>query len=517
MAAERHSESTTTADDGLSQAFRSSNATSAEQNILDTRRADGSEVHIVTFPLGDPEDPRNWPRWRKRLLIGSIVLIDLSVSWGASGYSPASTSFSKSMGVSTEVATLGLSLYVLGLALGPMSLAPLSEHFGRSPIYIISYGIYLLFLMGTALAPNLGGFLTLRFFSGLFSSVTIANFGGTIADLYHSHDTGPAMSIFLWAATAGSPTGYFLMSFVAQNRKWNDVMWALLGICGGFWLIMTATILFVGETRRSILLEKRAKRERERRHTDNIDVPDEMKRRGWGELFKVALTRPFRFLGTEAIIIFAALYNGYLYGLSFLFNTAFSLVFGPEGHGFNIIGVGLAFLGITVGITCGPITNLWQERYYKKRIAQSGGKNIPEARVQLGKLAAVTFPISLFWFAWTTYTSIHWIVPIIASALWGWSFYTLILLTYTYTEDSYGTFSASALAGIGLIRNLAGAGFPLFARQMFVNEGYRWAGSILAFLACVLVPIPFVLERYGRALRARSPWARLHADDLDDE
>ena len=47
------------------------------------------------------------------------------------------------------------------------------------------------------------------------------------------------------------------------------------------------------------------------------------------------------------------------------------------------------------------------------------------------------FPISLFWFAWTSYKSVHWIVPIIASALWGWSFYTLILMTYTYTEDSY--------------------------------------------------------------------------------
>lgn len=54
-----------------------------------------------------------------------------------------------------------------------MSLAPLSEYFGRSPIYIVSYGIYLLFLLGTALVQNLGGFLVLRFLSGAFASVTI--------------------------------------------------------------------------------------------------------------------------------------------------------------------------------------------------------------------------------------------------------------------------------------------------------------------------------------------------------
>lgn len=91
------------------------------------RRDDGSEVDTVTFPPGDPEDPRNWSRARKYAIIGSILLVDLTVSWGASGFSPASTKFSKDFHVSTEVATLGLSTYVGGLALGPMTLAPLSE------------------------------------------------------------------------------------------------------------------------------------------------------------------------------------------------------------------------------------------------------------------------------------------------------------------------------------------------------------------------------------------------------
>ena len=52
---------------------------------------------------------------------------------------------------------------------------------------------------------------------------------------------------------------------------------------------------------------------------------------------------------------------------------------------------------------------------------------------------------------------------------------------------------------------------------MFKHEGYQWAGSILAFLALLLIPIPFILDRYGRALRLRSPWARQHMDDLSEE
>ncbi|KAL0257076.1 hypothetical protein SLS55_007886 [Diplodia seriata] len=473
------------ASDSDSSSYGISNGSKAQDT---SRQHDGSVTGVVHFEPGDAEDPRNWPRWKKWLMIGPIVLIDLSVSWGASGFSPASKKFAEDWGLSPEGGTLGLSFLAVFI-----------------PIRIVS-GYFASVTIGNS-SP---------FFMFLGTDDSSANFGGTIADLYHPHDTGPAMSLYLWAATAGSPTGFFLMSFVAQTRGWRDVFWALFAINGGLWLIMTISLLFCGETRHSILLARRAEKERKQNHTSNIDVPDHLKKRGAKELFTVTLTRPFRFLASEAIITFAALYNGYLYGLSFLFNTAFVLVFG-QGHGFDIIGVGVCFLGICVGISLGPITNIWQEKYYQRKVHESGGKNIPEARVQMGKLAAVAFPISLLWFAWTTSPSIHPIIPILASALWGWSFYTLILMTFTYTEDSYKVYSASALAGIGLVRNLFGAAFPLFAHGMFTRLGNQWASTLLAGLALVLVPIPFVWSRYGRALRERSPWAREHMDDLDGD
>lgn len=243
------------------------------------------------------------------------------------------------------------------------------------------------------------------------------------------------MSLYLWAATAGSPTGFFLMSFVAQSRGWRDVFWALLGINGGLWAIMTVSLLFCGETRHSIILAQRAEKARKLNHTSNIDVPDHLKKRGVKELFTVTLTRPFRFLASEAIITFAALYNGYLYGLSFLFNTAFVLVFG-QGHGFDIIGVGICFLGICVGISLGPVTNIWQEKYYQRKVHESGGKNVPEARVQMGKLAAVGklgpdtcfFPSQMV----KTGTNLPQLSPFLFSGLLG-----PLLLAFTHSSQSW--------------------------------------------------------------------------------
>ena len=224
--------------------------------------------------------------------------------------------------------------------------------------------------------------------------MTPANFGGTIADLWPHHETGLPMSLFLWAATCGSPSGYFLFSFVAAARGWRSVFWALFGICGGFWILMS---LVLKETRHTTILRKRVVTKLKEHPTHVLDPGETklMEHRSAKQLFRIALTRPFRFLFTEAIVVFCALFNGYLYGISFLFNEAFSLVFGPRGHGFATIGVGLAFLGIVTGISLGPITNLWQERYYHRRTGGRPEVNIPEARVQLSQVAAVgTFWVS---------------------------------------------------------------------------------------------------------------------------
>ncbi|KAI8934783.1 hypothetical protein NX059_008470 [Plenodomus lindquistii] len=470
-------------------------------------------ANVVTFGPNDLDNPHNWSRLRKWLMVAAIIPIDLSVSWGASGFSPAAGDFAKDVGVSPQVAVLGLSMYILGLAFGPMTLAPLSEYYGRRPVYIVSYGIFLLLLLGTTYVESLGPFLVLRVLSGYFASTTISNFGGTIADLFHHHDTGPAMSWFLWAATGGSPTGFVLFSFVAHGRSWHAVFRIMLFICLAFWIVMVVALYALGETRHSVILLRRARALRKATGNEDLEVPDEIKQRGPAQLFRTALARPFRFLSGEAIVQFGALYNGFLYGLSFLFNGAFHMIFGPQGYGFDTIGVGISFLGIVVGISLGLLTNILQERHYQREVAKAGGRDVPEARVYFAKYAAVVLPVSLLVFAFTATPSIHPVFPVMASLFWGWSFYTLILMTLTYTEDAYKTYSASALAGIGLVRNLAGAGFPLVGRSLFVNVGTRNASLVLMAIAVCLVPIPFVLEKRGVSLRKRSPWAAAHEEE----
>jgi MFS family permease len=62
--------------------------------------------------------------------------------------------------VSHEVTILGISLFVEGLGCGPLLVGPLSEVYGRSIIYRVSYGLFFIFSWPVAFAPNIGQYAT---------------------------------------------------------------------------------------------------------------------------------------------------------------------------------------------------------------------------------------------------------------------------------------------------------------------------------------------------------------------
>lgn len=80
-------------------------------------------------------------------------------------------------GVSAEVGTVGLSTFIMGFAIGPLLLAPLSEFFGRRPVYLISFGIFVLLQFATAFGNNIAVILVFRFLQGFFGSAPLSNTG----------------------------------------------------------------------------------------------------------------------------------------------------------------------------------------------------------------------------------------------------------------------------------------------------------------------------------------------------
>jgi hypothetical protein len=151
--------------------------------------------------------------------------------------------------------------------------------------------------------------------------------------------------------------------------------------------------------------------------------------------------------------------------------------------------VNLTFLALVVGsvVACSLIS--FQERFYQRSLAAHAGKAVPEARMACALLGTWLLPAGLFIAAWTSYPRLPWIAPLIGAAVFGFGFFQIIYSILNYVVDGYGHYAASALAGVVLVRNLFGAGFPLFARQMYVTLGNQWATCLLALLSLLLVSV----------------------------
>lgn len=68
----------------------------------------------------DPENPMNWPMSKKWRVTVAMGLMTFCVTFASSVFSNATIPTAELFGVSTEVTTLGTSLFVLGFAVGPM-------------------------------------------------------------------------------------------------------------------------------------------------------------------------------------------------------------------------------------------------------------------------------------------------------------------------------------------------------------------------------------------------------------
>lgn len=188
------------------------------QAVLDHKYAGegtSDSPYLVEFIPDDPRNPAIFPRSKKWLITLVQAGATLSVAFASSAYSGGVSDVIQSFRVSQEVAILGVSLFVLGFAVGPLLWAPMSETFGRQKLFFITYMAMTAFGAGAAGAPNMASLIVLRFFAGAFGSSPLTNAGGVIADMFDASERGIATGIFAMAPFLGPALGKLSLCLVA--------------------------------------------------------------------------------------------------------------------------------------------------------------------------------------------------------------------------------------------------------------------------------------------------------------
>ncbi|EXJ91425.1 hypothetical protein A1O1_04537 [Capronia coronata CBS 617.96] len=459
---------------------------------------------------GDPMNPKNMSGGRKWLIVMTLAFGSLCVTCTSSLYTTTYEKMDAEFGNSRIVATLGLSLFVFGLGLSPMILGPLSEFYGRRPIYILAYIFFTIWLIPCATAQNIQTMLVSRFLDGFSGSAFLSVAGGTVGDMFNRDQLQAPMMVYTASPFIGPGLGPIIGGFINYNTSWRWSYYVLLIWSG---IMLVSIVLFVPETYMPVLLRTKAQRKRKETGDARWKAPIEVYERSVFWTVVRSLYRPFMLLFMEPMCFNLCLLSSILLGILYLFFGAFHLVF-AEVYGFNLWQIGLAFLGLTIGmllaIASDPIWHLNYRRLLRKRENETGErKSEPEYRLPPSIVGPWFCVVGLFWFAWTIYARIHWIVPIIATSFFGFGTILTFSGVFTFLVEAYPLYAASALSANSFARSSFAGAFPLFGLQMYHTLNFHWASTLLAFLTLAMAPFPYLFFIYGKRLRQKSKFTQL--------
>jgi len=489
-----------------------SNTSNVDRSPSDVEKAALHDAESQTTPSvddwegpDDVDDPMNWSSIKKAFHTAATAFLGFflgfAVTAGSSLITPATPEIETHFGVSQTASILVLSLFVLGLGLGPALAAPISEQFGRSVVYKISGPLYLLFILGSGFTKSFGGLLVCRLLAGMCGGPVLAVGAGTNVDMYPPVFRAIAITLFVMMPFLGPSLGPVIGGFVAQYKGWRWTQWVTIFIG----LIAVIFTLPMQETYKKVILKRRAKRLDLRPPPGSSPSALPYAK----TMVTITLVRPVHMLCTEPVTFMLSLYTAFTFSVLFSFFAAYPFVF--KGlYGFSTWQYGLTFLAIGLGVLLAVVTAVtidqtYYARQHKKALAAGRTMVAPEYRLLPAQMGCFGVSIGLFWFAWTARPSIHWIVPVLAGIPFAWGNLCIFVSSTLYLMDTYGPLiGASAMAANGLARYSLGAAFPLFTFQMLERLGVDWGISLLGFLSLAMLPIPWVFFKYGPGIRARS-------------
>lgn len=486
-----------------------SNAKSMGRKPSTRSRRSEKDTSLVTWDgPDDPMNPKNWSRQRKWAATITVSLFTFISPVSSSMIAPALFDIATEFGEDPNSSTipLALSVFVLGFAIGPLFIGPMSELFGRRIVLQISNLFYFAFNLGCGFAQNTPQLIAFRFLSGLGGSAPLGIGGGVLGDLWMPQERGRAMALYSLMPLLGPAIGPIAGGFIAEYSDWR---WVFYSTCIAAIVIQIMGFFFLQETYAAEILRVKKVRLIKATGDSTLHTEFETPNRKLSKHLGAAFERPFRLLFTQPIVQILALYIGYVYGVMYLVLASFPMLWRNQ-YGIRRPSIsGLNYISLGVGFFIGTqIAAFSADKIYKSLKAKHGGVGRSEFRVPLMVPGSLLVPIGLFIYGWTAQEETHWIGPNIGAAIFAAGNQMVFQCCQTYIVDAYTRYAASAIAATTVLRSLGGFAFPLFAAAMYRGLGYGWGNSVLGFVGLAIgFPAPILLWWYGEKLRKKSQFA----------
>lgn len=534
------------------------NATLAESASL-KRTSNG--IILYPQPHDSPNDPLNWPTWRKDLCF-LIIGFQTFIGGGqtpilAAGFSSLKEEFHKSLSTISYL----VGGFMISLGVGSVFVSPTAVLYGKRLVYLVCILIFLVGCIVAAVSKNFGTLMAGRVLTAIGMAPTESLASASLSELYFQHERAYRTGLYTLLLLGGKNIIPLLSSLILQhlNRHW--LYWILAMFLG---LNFVLTFLFVPETfwdrtptpsKRSLEETKAARHVAsyippERRHhayalsnnmlersslsssvldvsanpnskeEDPISITDGTVKRDNKLESKTYFQRLALYTGRHSPDkwwmvalrpFFLYLYPSVLYGsLQYSMSVVWLIVisetvsdiFKNPPYGYSQQTVGLFYLGPFIGGVLGSLlTGFTGDRITRYMVARNHGIYEPEFRLIMLIPSTIFMCIGLFGYGWSAQVADPWIAPVIFFGCLSFGSSMTSTTVITFTVDSYKMFAAESLVSFNFAKNLLGFIFSLFNTKVYKNRGGKNTfviyGSVQAFLGLLGI----VVYIYGKVFR----------------
>ena len=310
-----------------------------------------ADPNLVTwYSQEDKRNPRNWDtrkKWAVTIVMSSYAFLS---PMSSSVVAPSLLQIQRDFGVTNDVERqMMLSVFILAYAVGPLSLGPLSEMYGRVPV-LQSAGIFFTIFNGACgLAQNTGQLIAFRFLAGIGGSAPLSLGGGILTDLWSPEERGRTVSIYSLMPLLAPAIGPIIGGFIDVYSNWR---WSFYAMFFAGVVIQVLGFIFLRETYAPRILHDKAKKLRKESGNNALHTEFEHLDEPLWKLLSQSLSRPLVMLGTQIIVQVLAVYMAYVYGLLYLIISTFPVLW-VEMYGESVDIGGLNYIALAIGFAIG--------------------------------------------------------------------------------------------------------------------------------------------------------------------
>ncbi|KAK7202869.1 serine/threonine kinase 16 [Myxozyma melibiosi] len=511
-----------------------------------------SHVVLVPQPSDSPNDPLNWPQWKKECI---LLIVGFSAAVvGAYGpmLSPGFVVIAEDFGISVNSMSQTTSWLTLTIGLALVIINPLAKAYGKRPMYIFAITLMFTSCIWGGASTSFNSLLGSRIYAGFGMAPYEVLVQCTLNDMYFVHEKATRVAVWNLFLLCGISGGGLVAGYIIQNMHWKWTFW----FCAIFFgVLMFFVFFFVPETTfirppldiipdQLNLEEKKEALQIEDTHatSDKEDAEFDAEREAvhpvhWGsddpkKSFTASLAvytgrysaAPLWRIICRTLIVFfypAVFWAFLVIGTTTTWIVVFSVVnasiFTAPPYNFSVSQTGLIgispFVLVIIGeLAAGPLNDYLCVYLAKKN------KGIYESEFRLVLIIPVMIlgACGFFGFGACVHYQTHWMGPVFTYGLANMSMAVASGCVFGYVMDSHPKLSEEAFVAINL-RNVLTFGLTYFVNDWLEKDGALKVFCILGmlFVLSCLSTIPlWIFGKRARSFIARNKFLN---DFMNDE